>query len=160
LTDDLEVVLAPVPDVDEGVAERRSVVADEVVALAEDAGGGADVRGDEVFEEALEFGVGEADAVEGFEFLAKIAFEGGVVADVGRTLKNVGFENDKANGGGAEGSAGRPGFWRGIEGCGAIRGGDVTRTGTRTHTDGHGMTRAATDWHGRAHGRAHGLSTD
>ena len=63
LVDDFEVVFAPVLDVHQGVGQRRAVVADEVVLLANDTGGGKDVRSDEFIEEPLEFAVGEADAV-------------------------------------------------------------------------------------------------
>jgi hypothetical protein len=72
LVDDLEVVLAPILDVDEGVGQRGAVVAGEIIALAEDAGGGENVGGDELVEETLELAVGEADAVEGLKFLAEV----------------------------------------------------------------------------------------
>ncbi len=82
LVDDLEGVFAPVLDVDEGVVERGAVVAGEAVDLAEQGRGGEDVGGDDLVEEALEFAVGELDAVEGLEVVAEVAFEGGAVADV------------------------------------------------------------------------------
>ena len=50
LIDDFEGVLAPVLDVDEGVVQRRAVVAGEAVALAEGAGGGEDIRRDDLVE--------------------------------------------------------------------------------------------------------------
>jgi hypothetical protein len=83
LVDDLEGVFAPVLDVDEGVVERGAVVADEAVDLAEQGRGGENVGGDDLVEEALEFAVGELDAVEGLEVVAEVAFDGGSVADVG-----------------------------------------------------------------------------
>jgi len=43
LVDDLEGVFAPVLNVDQGVVERRAVIADKAVDLAEGAGGGEDV---------------------------------------------------------------------------------------------------------------------
>jgi hypothetical protein len=58
-------------DVDQGVVQRRAVVAGEAVALAEGAGG-EDIRRDDLVEQAGEFGVGEADAVEGLELLAEV----------------------------------------------------------------------------------------
>ena len=73
LVDDLEGVFAPVLDVDEGVVQRRAVVAGEGVALAQGAGGGEDIRGDDLVEQAGELAVGEADAVEGLELLAEVA---------------------------------------------------------------------------------------
>ena len=83
LVEDLEVVLAPIPDVDERVGKRSAIVACEVVLLAQDARGSEDVGGDQFVEEALEFAIGKADAVEGLELLAEVVLEGGAVADVG-----------------------------------------------------------------------------
>jgi hypothetical protein len=82
LVDDLVVVLAPVLDVDEGIGKRGAVVAGEVVLLAQDTGGGKDVRGDQLVEQALELAVGKANAVEGLELLAEVLLEGSPVADV------------------------------------------------------------------------------
>lgn len=83
LVDDLEGVLAPVFDVDEGVVEGGAIVAGEAASLAEAGGGGEDVGGDDLVEEALELAVGEFDAVEGFEVPPEVLFERGAVADVG-----------------------------------------------------------------------------
>jgi len=63
LVDDLEGVLAPVFDVNQGVVEGRAVVAGEAVSLAEGARGGEDIGRDDLVEEALELTVGERDAV-------------------------------------------------------------------------------------------------
>ena len=82
LVDDLEGVLAPVLDVDEGVVQRRAVIAGEAVALAEGAGGGEDVGRDDFVEQAGELAVGQVDAIERFEFLAEILLQRGAVADV------------------------------------------------------------------------------
>ena len=82
LIDHLERVLAPVLDVDQGVIQRRTVVADEAVDAAEGAGGGVDVGGDDFFEEALEFAIGQADAIETFKFLSEILLQAGAVTDV------------------------------------------------------------------------------
>ena len=82
LPDDLEGVFAPVLDVDEGVVQRRAVVAGEGIDLAEDLGGSENVGGDDLVEEAGELAISEADAVEGIEFLAEILLKGGAVADV------------------------------------------------------------------------------
>ena len=48
LTDDLELVFAPVLEVDEGVVQRRAIVAGEAVALAQGARGGEDIGGDDL----------------------------------------------------------------------------------------------------------------
>lgn len=83
LVDDLEGVFAPVLDVEEGVVERSAVVAGEAVDLAEQGRGGEDIGSDDLIEKALEFAVGELDAVEGLEVVAEVAFQGGTVADIG-----------------------------------------------------------------------------
>ena len=57
LVDDLEGVLAPVLDVDQRVVERRAVVAGEAASVAEGMGGGEDVGGDDLVEQALELAV-------------------------------------------------------------------------------------------------------
>ena len=83
LADDLVGVFAPVLDVDEGVVQRRAVVAGEGIDLAEGLGGGEDIGRDDLFKQAGELGVGEADAVEGLELFAEVGLEGGAVVDVG-----------------------------------------------------------------------------
>ncbi len=55
LADDLKGVFAPVVDIDERVVERGAVVAGEAAPVAERLGGGEDVWGDDVIEQALEF---------------------------------------------------------------------------------------------------------
>ena len=72
LVDDLEGVLAPVLDVDEGVVERRAVVAGEAVDAGECVGGG-DVGCDDLVEQSLELAVGECDAIQGLELSLKFA---------------------------------------------------------------------------------------
>ena len=86
LVDHLEGVFAPVLDVDQGVVQRRAIVAGEIVDRAEGAGGGEDVRRDDLLQKALEFAFGEADAVEGLEFFAEILLQGGAVSNVGTVL--------------------------------------------------------------------------
>lgn len=83
LVDDLEGVLALVLDVDEGAEEGRAVIAREGVDLAEGAGGGEHVGGDDLVEQTLELAIGEGDAVEGLEVPAEVGFEGGTVPSVG-----------------------------------------------------------------------------
>jgi hypothetical protein len=82
LVDDLEGVFAPVLDVDQGVVQRRAVVAGEAVALAQGAGSGEDIGGDDFLKKALKFAVGQADAVERLEFLAEVLLQRGAVANV------------------------------------------------------------------------------
>ena len=45
-------------------------------------GGGEDIRGDDLVEQAGELAVGEVDAVEGLELLAEVLLQRGAVADV------------------------------------------------------------------------------
>ena len=49
-------------------------------------GGGEDVGGDDLVEQALELAVGQADAVECLELLAEVRFKRGAVADVRAVL--------------------------------------------------------------------------
>ena len=78
----LEAVLAPVLDVDQGVVERRAVVALEVVALAQVPGGGEDVQGDDRLQQPVKLAVGEVDAVQRLEMLAEVLLQGGAIANV------------------------------------------------------------------------------
>ncbi len=63
LVDDFEVVLAPVLDIDQGVVERRAVIALEGIDAAQRLGGVVDVRRAHAVEQALEFAVSEFDAI-------------------------------------------------------------------------------------------------
>ena len=72
---DLEGVLAPVLDVDEGVVERRAVVADERFPVAERPGGFVNVWSDDLVEESLELAVGECDTIQGFELFPEVCFK-------------------------------------------------------------------------------------
>lgn len=83
LIDELEGVFAPVLDVDKGVVERGAVVAGEAVNLAEHGRGGEDVGSDDLVEEALEFAVGELNAVERLELFAEILFQCDLIPDIG-----------------------------------------------------------------------------
>jgi len=82
LVNDFEVVFAPVLDVDQGVVERRTVVALEAVDVAQRLGSVIDVRCDDAVEQALEFAVGEPDPVKRLELLAEIGFQRGTIADI------------------------------------------------------------------------------
>ena len=83
LIDDFEGVLAPVLDVDEGVVERRTVVADEGFPVAEGPGGFVNVRGDDLIEESLELAVGECDTIQRVEPFPEVCFKRGSITDVG-----------------------------------------------------------------------------
>ena len=72
LIDDLEGVLAPVLDVDEGVVERRAVVADERFPVRS-VRAAVDVRGDDLVEESLELAVGELTRFRASNFSLKFA---------------------------------------------------------------------------------------
>ncbi len=75
LIDDLEMVFAPVLDVDEGVVEWRAVIADESLPVPEGAGGFVHVRRDDFVEEPPEFAICQTDAVERLELLAEVCFK-------------------------------------------------------------------------------------
>ncbi len=83
LIDDLEGVLAPVLDVDEGVVERRAVVADERFPVPERACGFVHVGCDDLIEESLELAIGECDTIQGFELFSEVCFKRCSIADVG-----------------------------------------------------------------------------
>jgi hypothetical protein len=55
---------------------------DDAFVLQQGLRGGEDIGSDDLVEQAGELGVGEADAVQGFEFLAEIGFQRGAVGDV------------------------------------------------------------------------------
>ena len=77
LVDDLEGVFAPVLDIDERVVQRCAVIACEGVDLADGLGSSEDIGGDDLVEQTGELGIGEADAVQGFELLAKVLLQRG-----------------------------------------------------------------------------------
>ena len=80
---DLEGVLAPVLDVDEGVVERRTVVANECFPIAKRPGRFVNVWSDDFVEESLELAVGECDAIQGFKFFPEVCFKRCSIADIG-----------------------------------------------------------------------------
>ena len=55
----------------------------KLLMVAERAGGGEDVGGDDLVEKTLELAVGQLDAVERLELFAEVALKRGAVADVG-----------------------------------------------------------------------------
>ena len=83
LIDDLEVVFAPVLDVDQGVVQRRAVVAGEAVALAEGAGGGEDIGGDDLLEKARRIRRRSGwTRLSASNFSTKVLLQRGAVTDV------------------------------------------------------------------------------
>ena len=81
LIDHLKVVLAPVLDVDEGVVERRAVVADERFPVPEGACGFVHIGCDDLIEESLELAVGECDTIQGVELFPEVCFKRRSIAD-------------------------------------------------------------------------------
>ena len=63
LVDDLELVFAPVLDVDQRVMQRGAVFALDVAVLAQGLGGLEDIGVDDLIAQAGELGIGQADAV-------------------------------------------------------------------------------------------------
>ena len=86
LIDDLESVLAPVLDVDQGIIERRAVVADECFPVTEGACGFVHVGCDDLIEKSLELAFGECDTIQGFELFPEVCFKRGSITDVGAIL--------------------------------------------------------------------------
>ena len=82
LVDHLEVVLAPVADVDEREVQRRAVVALEAVDVPQRLGGIVDIRRDHAVQKALELAVGQVYPVEGLELFAEVRFQCGAVPNV------------------------------------------------------------------------------
>ncbi len=83
LVNDLEVVFAPVADIDERVGKRGAVVASKVVFLAEDPAGSKYVGGNQLTQKTLKLGIRKVDAIEGLEFPAKVELKGGTITDIG-----------------------------------------------------------------------------
>jgi hypothetical protein len=83
LVDDLEVVLAPVLEVDQHVVQRGAVLALEVAVFPQGGGGLEDIGADDVVAQAGELGVGELDLVQRLELGAEVLLQRGLVADVG-----------------------------------------------------------------------------
>ena len=82
LVDDLEVVLAPVFDVDQRVVQRRAIVAGECVDVAHSLGRRKDIWRDDFVQQAGELRVCQADVVERFELFTKVLLERSTVANV------------------------------------------------------------------------------
>ena len=79
LVDDLKVVLAPVPDVHQGVVQRRTIVALEAVDVAKPLGSAVDIGRDDAVEQALKLAVSQMHAVQRFELGSEVGFERGAV---------------------------------------------------------------------------------
>ena len=76
LADHLEMVFAPVLDIDQRVMQGRAIFAHETVGLAQDIGGGEDILADNFIQQAGKFAIGQLDLVEGFEFFAESFVQG------------------------------------------------------------------------------------
>ena len=63
LVDDFKRVFAPVLDVDQGVVQRRAVIAGEAVALAKSFGGGEDIRGDDFLKKTLKLAIAQLNTI-------------------------------------------------------------------------------------------------
>ena len=74
LIDDLEAVLAPVLDFDQGVVERCAVFADERFPVPEGLGGCIHVGSDNLVEDPVELAIGQRDTIQGIEFFPEIRF--------------------------------------------------------------------------------------
>ncbi len=72
LVDDLEGVFAPVLDVDQGVVQRRAVIAGEGIDLAKDLGGGEDIGRDDLVEQSGKLGIGQMHSVKRLELFAEV----------------------------------------------------------------------------------------
>ena len=83
LIDNLEGVLAPVLNVDEGVVERRAVLADERFPVPQGLGGCVHVRCNDLIEESFELAIREFNTVQRFELFPEVCFKRCSIADVG-----------------------------------------------------------------------------
>ena len=63
LVDDFKRVFAPVFNVDQGVVQRRSIIAGEGVPLAEEFGGGEDIRGNDLVKKTLKLAVAQLNPI-------------------------------------------------------------------------------------------------
>src|SRR5690625_4233625 len=82
LVDDLEGVLAPVPQVDELVVKRSAVFSLEGVASAQSFRVCEHVRGYNRVKKPFEFAICEVDPIKSLELLAKISLQGVAVAEI------------------------------------------------------------------------------
>jgi hypothetical protein len=82
LINDLEGVFAPIRNVDQGEVQGCTVIPGEAVTFPEGAGGGENIGSDNSVQETLELAICEVDAIEFFEVLSKILFQGRPVANV------------------------------------------------------------------------------
>jgi hypothetical protein len=83
LVDDFTVLLAPVLDVNQGVAQLRSVVALKTVDVAKPLGSAVDIGRDKAVEQALKLAISQMYAVQRFELGSEVSFERSAVAIAG-----------------------------------------------------------------------------
>lgn len=74
----LEIVLAPVPGIDQGVMKWRTIIALEGISFPQIPGDSENVRRNDRFQQTLEFIVSKVHPVERLELLAEISFQRGV----------------------------------------------------------------------------------
>ena len=86
LVDDFVGVFAPVFDIDEGVVQRRAIIAGEGIYRAKGLGSGENILCDDLDEKAGELAIGEADAIQSLELFAKILLQRSAVGDVRAVL--------------------------------------------------------------------------
>ncbi|MCY1351956.1 hypothetical protein D9M68_680860 [compost metagenome] len=80
--DDLEVVLAPIPDVHQGVVQRRAIIALEAVDVAQRLGSVIDIRRDDAVEQTRKFAVGQVHPIERLELGTEVSFQRCAVTNV------------------------------------------------------------------------------
>ncbi|SFE02466.1 hypothetical protein SAMN05428977_100513 [Nitrosomonas sp. Nm166] len=82
LVDQLEAVLAPVLDVDQGVKKGCAVITLKAVEFAQVAGGRKNIQGNDLLQQPVKLAIGEVDAVQGLEMLAEVLLQRGAVTNV------------------------------------------------------------------------------
>ena len=83
LVNDLELVLAPVFEVDQHVMQGGAVLTLKIAVFPQGPGGLEDIRADDLVPQPGKLGIRELDLVERFKLLAKVLHQRGLVADVG-----------------------------------------------------------------------------
>jgi hypothetical protein len=64
LVDDFKRVFAPVFEINQGVVQRRAIIAGEAVALAEDFSGGEDIRGNDFVKKTFKLAIPQLNAIK------------------------------------------------------------------------------------------------
>ncbi len=82
LVDDFEGVFAPIFDVDQGVMERRAIIAVEAVASAQSLGSCEYIWRNDLLQQPSEFGVCEINLIERLKLRAEVLLQGSTVANI------------------------------------------------------------------------------